>query len=386
MTEVITARAYPSTPARIAALDGLRALAIGLVVGYHARVPGLNGGAMGVDIFFTLSGFLITGVLLRPADLSWAELKRFYMRRVLRLFPALFVTVAFCLVYSMLWLDGGARSFVITESATSLSYTTDFYLSFVQRAGDPWGLLGHTWTLGVEEQFYLIWPFALILIMRCATLRARLTLVFLAAVTDAIWRAGLNISGQHAYIGVAFDTHLDVLLIGCALALALPEVADRVEQRHQRAVTLAALVAICLIAMISAVPPHLRIFPLDTGYLVVAVATAAIIVRLVVPCSTQIARGYVAVFSFPPVVWIGAISYGIYLWHVVVFDVSKRAFDIDTQDRRILFAPVLLLATIAVAALSYYVVERPFLRLKDERFRARLGGVRRGGPMASSKR
>ncbi|MDP9256657.1 MAG: acyltransferase [Actinomycetota bacterium] len=385
MTEVTCARAYPPTPARVAALDGLRALAIGLVVGYHAQVPGLHGGAIGVDIFFTLSGFLITGVLLRPADLSWAELKRFYMRRVLRLFPALIVVVAFCLLYSLLWLDDGARSFVFTESATSLSYTTDFYLSFVQRPGDPWGLLGHTWTLGVEEQFYLIWPFALILIMRRATVRAKLTLVFLAAVADSVWRAGLNISGQHAYIGSAFDTHLDVLLVGCALALALPDVVDRLEQRHQRSMTCGALASICLIAMISAVPPHLRVFPLDTGYLVVAIATAAIIVRLIVPCSTRVARSYVAVFSFSPVVWIGAISYGIYLWHVVVFDIFKRAFDIDTQQRRVVFAPLLLLATIAVAALSYYVVEKPFLRLKDERFRARFGGIRRGGPAPSRR-
>lgn len=385
MTEVTSARAYPATPARIAALDGLRALAIGLVVGYHAQVPGLRGGDMGVDIFFTLSGFLITGVLLRPVDLSWAELKRFYMRRVLRLFPALIVVVAFCLLYSLLWLDGGARSFVFTESGTSLSYTTDFYLSFVQRAGDPWGLLGHTWTLGVEEQFYLIWPFALILIMRRATVRARLTLVLLAVVADSVWRAGLNISGQHAYIGVAFDTHLDVLLIGCALALALPEVVERIERRHQTAMTFSAFAAICVIAMISAVPPYLRIFPLDTGYLVVAVATAAIIVRLIVPCSTRIARSYAAAFSFSPVVWIGAISYGIYLWHVVVFDICKHAFDIDTQQRRAVFAPLLLLATIAVAALSYYVVEKPFLRLKDERFRARFGGIRRGGAAPSRR-
>jgi peptidoglycan/LPS O-acetylase OafA/YrhL len=367
---------------RIRPLDGLRAVAIGLVVAYHAQVPGFGGGGVGVELFFTLSGFLITGVLLRPRALTSGGMKRFYIRRVLRLFPALIVAAVFCVLYAALVLEGQARSFLLTEAATSLTYTTDFYLGYGHRAGNDWGTLGHTWSLGVEEQFYLVWPVAMLLLLRrFEALRTRLSIVLLVAIADTAWRASLSARGLHEHVGFAFDTHVDVLLIGCALGLALPALGDQIAMHRQRAVTATAVAALGILGVVAMVPPHLGIFPLDTGYLVIALATAAIIVRLVVPATGPAASAYVRIFSLAPVVWIGAISYGIYLWHVIVFDVYKQAFDIETFQQRAAFAPLLLATTLAVATLSYYLVELPFLRLKDRRFQDRPALSRRpAGP------
>lgn len=363
-------KAHDST--RVRPLDGLRALAIALVVAYHAQAPGFGGGGIGVVVFFTLSGFLITGVLLRPRALTHGGLKRFYIRRILRLFPALIVATLFCVLYAVVVLGGTERSFLLTEAATSLTYTTDFYLAHGHRANGNWGMLGHTWSLGVEEQFYLLWPLGMLLMFRrVATLGARLGIVLLVAMADAAWRAYLSARGMHTHVGFAFDTHLDVLLIGCALGLALPSLGARVAMNRQRAVTVGAVMGLCVLAVVTIVPPYLRIFPLDIGYLVVAVATAAIILRLVVPASSSVSKAYVRLFSLAPVVWIGAISYGIYLWHVIIFDVYKRTFDIQTLQQRAAFAPLLLATTLAAATLSYYFVEKPFLRLKDRRFQDR---------------
>jgi peptidoglycan/LPS O-acetylase OafA/YrhL len=358
--------------ARVRSLDGLRALAIALVVAYHARTPGFGGGGIGVVVFFTLSGFLITGVLLRHGALTQGGLKRFYIRRILRLFPALIVATLFCALYAVVVLGGHERSLLLTEVATSLTYTTDFYLAHGHHANGNWGMLGHTWSLGVEEQFYLVWPVAMLLLLRrLSTLKVRLGIVILFAIADTVWRAYLSARGMHTHVGFGFDTHVDVLLVGCALGLALPSLGEEVAMNRQRAVTAGAVIGLCVLLVVAMVPPHLRIFPLDFGYLVVAVSTAAIIVRLVVPASSSVSRAYVDLFSLAPVVWIGAISYGIYLWHVIVFDVYKHTFHIQTLQQRAAFAPLLLATTLAVAALSYYVVEMPFLRLKDRRFQDR---------------
>jgi peptidoglycan/LPS O-acetylase OafA/YrhL len=139
---------------RLYALDGLRALAISLVLVYHANVPGGRGGAIGVNMFFTLSGFLITGVLMRPRVLTSDGIKRFYVRRSLRLVPALAFVTLFCTVYAFLFLAESERSFVSILALTSVTYTTNFYLADFHD-GTDFGLLGHTWSLAVEEQFYL---------------------------------------------------------------------------------------------------------------------------------------------------------------------------------------------------------------------------------------
>src|SRR5262249_14766396 len=154
-----------------------------------------GGGSVGVGGFFVLSGFLITGVLMKPTALTRAGLKRFYIRRVLRLVPALVAVVLFCLVYGLIVLNGRERVFLFKEIATSLTYTTDFYLGRGTSTSD-FGYLGHTWSLSVEEQFYLAWPFLLIVLLRSSVAplrRAALTLA--VAVGFAVWRGYL--ASQH---------------------------------------------------------------------------------------------------------------------------------------------------------------------------------------------
>jgi peptidoglycan/LPS O-acetylase OafA/YrhL len=269
----------------------------------------------------------------------------------------------------MVVLGGRDRSFLLTEALTSITYTTDFYLAQGHWQNGNFGTLGHTWSLAVEEQFYLAWPLALLFLLRSRASRGwRVAIVLAAAAAAAGWRAYLSSQGLHTHVGFAFDTHLDVLLVGCALGLVLPVAGARMPLAYQRISTGAAFAALGVIAFVTVVHPYLAVFPLDVGYLVIAVATAAMIVRLAVPPETALARRFVGVFSLAPVVWIGAISYGIYLWHVIVFAVYKRAFDIHTLHERAAFAPLLLLTTLGAATLSYYVVEQPFLRLKDRRF------------------
>jgi peptidoglycan/LPS O-acetylase OafA/YrhL len=351
--------------ARIAPLDGVRALAIGLVVAFHTGVPGFGGGGIGVTLFFVLSGYLITGVLLRPGALRGAGLKRFYLRRALRLFPALAVLVAWGLIYALVVLDGEERARLLTSCLTSITYTQDLYLG--RGAENPdFGFLGHTWSLAVEEQFYLVWPFALLLLMtRLATARARLVLVVGATLVFTAWRAYLSWKGLGAHVGLNVDAKGDALLVGCALALALPLWRDAIVERRQRLLTAAAVAGVAAIALVSvqAVPPAL--VPLGTKQLLVSLATAAVIARLVLPAPTGMAALGVRTFSLRPVVWIGLVSYSLYLWHVPVIEVYKDAFGITTTAERALFGPLILATALLMAAASYYLVERPFLLIKE---------------------
>jgi peptidoglycan/LPS O-acetylase OafA/YrhL len=368
---------------RLPALDGLRALAIALVIGFHANLPGFRGGGLGVTIFFVLSGYLITGVLLKPGASTSQGLRRFYARRALRLFPALSVVVLFCVVYATAILHGHARSFLLLESLTSITYTTDFYLGRGRSTPD-FGLLGHTWSLAIEEQFYLVWPWLLLLVVRgrrSAYARAGATLAF--ALLFTVWRAYLSSRHLAAHVGLNIDAQADCLLIGCSLALALPAARHILVARHQRLVTGAALLGMVFIVVMGASQDLHRMIPLDLIYLVVSLSTAAIIVRLVVPPQGAVSCRFLWLFSLRPVVWMGVVSYSLYLWHRVVFEVFRQSFAITTMRQRLEFGPLMLLLVFLAASASYYRVERPFLRLKD-RFeeraeRAELDG-RSGGP------
>ncbi|HEV7535564.1 MAG TPA: acyltransferase, partial [Acidimicrobiia bacterium] len=183
-------------------LDGLRAVAVLLVLGYHAGVPGFVGGRAGVDMFFVLSGFLITSLLLDEHRLTGGiRLGAFYARRALRLYPALLVAVTGALTLAFLKMP------VFHASAASLRDTlhgipfTLFYTMNVARA-TGWtngGLLGHAWSLAIEEQFYLVWPVAVILLFRRRADRARIGWIALAcAVASAALRSGLAHAGVNS--------------------------------------------------------------------------------------------------------------------------------------------------------------------------------------------
>lgn len=349
---------------RVATLDGVRALAIGGVMGYHFRIFG--GGSIGVTVFFVLSGYLITGLLLRPGALRRPALLRFYARRLMRLYPALVVLCVFCSAFALLVLSGHQRHFMLVEVGTSLSYTTDFYFAHGRVTRD-WGYLGQTWSLAVEEQYYLLWPVLLMAILRFSkTLRARIGWVAALAVVIIVWRAHLAAEGLSAHIGVGFDTQSDALLVGCILALGLPTWRDWLA-KHQLTLDIAAAVALCtLIAFILSGEP-MWVIPYRLGYVLASLAAAVLIGRLVLPADQYAGHALKRLFAMPIATFTGRISYSLYLWQPVLTGILTHNLHISSGWKLDLAGGPVVALLFAVAYASWRWVEQPFQRLKDRR-------------------
>lgn len=330
------------------ALDGLRGLAVGAVLLGHARLPFLPGGYLGVDLFFVLSGFLITAILLQEqAQTGRIRLLRFYGRRALRLLPALCAVVGVSLLYGGLGPAAVAREMAL-DAAGSLLYVENWLRALTAHHGP---LLGHTWSLAIEEQFYLTWP--LLLGARRGTTAPLVAIALLGALASALLRAALFAGPPtvpRLYHGT--DTRADALLGGCALGLAwaTPAVRARLQAAH-RLVSAAAWAAA---AVLGAVLLRVRA---DDGWLyrgglsLMALCASALLLCAV----TAPPRPLV----WPPLRWLGRISYGLYLWHYPVFQVFWIHGWLTPAGR--LAAAAL---SVAVAALSYYGLERPFLAFK----------------------
>ncbi len=339
------------------ALDGLRALSIAAVLLYHddELIPG---GYLGVDVFFVLSGFLITSLLFK----EWHEtgrivLRRFYLRRALRLFPALAALLAVGMAFVLVFPHAPQAPHVLKGVGYSLIYMTNW-----ASVRDPslLGPLGHTWSLAVEEQFYLIWPILLIVLLRLT--RGRWTLIAATiglALASSVWRLFLLSRGStpwRLYVGT--DTRADSLLLGCvaAFVLARPGVAGFIGR--SRRLRLAALgAAILLLAL-------MRRTSLEwVGYgrgMFLVVAVAAALIAVVVAASSP-DWAITSLLSMPPLVWMGRLSYSLYLWHFPIYGLMKPGrFGGGIVAIRV----GRIVAAFAVAAVSYYAIERPFLRLK----------------------
>ncbi|NPC99010.1 acyltransferase [Nocardioides sp. zg-DK7169] len=338
----------PVDPAatHVASLDGVRAVAVLAVVAFHAREDLMPSAYIGVDLFFVLSGFLITGILAREVGRTGrVALGRFYLRRALRLFPAL-LTV--CLVAGLVfWLVPGLahRDDSLLGIFTALTYTS----SPVAASGTVLGWMLHTWSLAVEEYFYLVWPLALVLVAR-----RRRPVVAVALLTGlaVVWRllAAYATDWSPARIYYAPDTRAEQLLIGCLLALLLRAGMIRV---GSRATTLAALSFV----LFSLLPGELgQPLYLGGGSTLVALAAAVLIAGLVQHPDQPLAR----LGSTPLLGWIGRRSYGLYLWNLPVVGVV-----VASPLPGPLMVPAQVVLTFTLAALSFRLVEQPFLRAKD---------------------
>lgn len=322
------------------ALDGLRALSVLVVVVLHAWPSILPGGWVGVEVFFVLSGYLITALLLTEHDRTGTiSLGRFYLRRVLRLLPALAVTIVIALVLS-LTVRPDLAALTERQAIAAALYVANWYVA----AGHSGGLLNHTWSLSLEEQFYLVWP---VLLWGLLALGGRrLALIGAVAGIGLIFVHRLSMHSDALYFRT--DTRGDALLLGCAVALA-----ERLGAfTHVRAhiVTACAIVGGVLLALTAATIASMTNAPAD--FTIVDLAAAAVVVAVaVVP--TALARP----LSWSPLVWVGQRSYGIYLLHFVVVGGLDRAPGLLTL---MLAVPLSLLA----AGVSYRYVERPFLRMK----------------------
>ncbi|MBV8051533.1 MAG: acyltransferase [Acidobacteriaceae bacterium] len=330
-------------------LDGLRAFAAFLVVFYHCFLPSFPGG-MGVLAFFVLSGFLITWLLLKEEErFGEVSLSMFYMRRCLRIIPAFYV-------YWLLLVGGHIvleRHLAIGQAIASLLYVGNYYQALI---GDPKTGLSHTWSLGVEEQFYLLWPITF-LWLRQNSRRVRFLLWAIAAVW--LYRE-LLIFGFHIkqqYIYQAFDTRADHLMIGCLLAVALRTGIWAWLWRGLVAVPSTIWVTVGLLVCSAICTDRYGHYYRDAiGFIIDPVLIAVLIVQSL--AHSSIAFG--AVLNWRWVRYLGTISYSIYLYHGHAVILAQKV----TGTRPWVWQSLAILTVVALASGSYWFVEQPFLRLR----------------------
>ncbi len=342
-------------------LDGLRALAVVAVLLYHGDVGFLPGGFLGVDVFFVISGYLITCLLLddwrRHGEIG---LKRFWLRRARRLLPALFLLLGVVSVVAVLFLQDDVAS-LRGQVLAAIGYVENWYLifhndSYFAALGRP-PLLRHLWSLAVEEQFYLVWPLLLTAgLKRWGMQNGRLLkAIVLAALASTVLMAVTYekfTDPSRQYFGT--DTRAAPLLVGAALAFLWPPWRlSRSVGRHGSAVLdLSAGLACC-----GLVASMLGFGQYDAtlyrgGFLVVAMLTAVLLAAVVHPASRIAPR----LLSGSALVWVGVRSYGIYLWHWPIFMVT-RPHDVGFDGLPLLVFRIA--STVAAAELSYRFVEAP---------------------------
>jgi peptidoglycan/LPS O-acetylase OafA/YrhL len=334
-------------------LDGLRALAVLAVMAYHRYTSLFGGGQVGVDVFFVLSGFLITGLLLKEWTLaSSIDLKSFYCRRALRLLPALLAVLSLSEAYACFYPYTMSFWTLQKSIVAALLYSAN-WMRVVDKSS--MGALSHTWSLSVEEQFYFLWP--PILLMLLARLRkAAIVPVLVVAILLVGFHRFTLWSGENSWHRIynGTDTRLDELLAGCAAAFALNLgwLRNRTALRTMRC--LAPISALFLGGLV--VKPMSHHVMCLAGWIGIEIAGGVVICWLVT-CSKGFAH---RILESQPLVWIGKISYGLYLWHFPIFW-KLEGMNIPNGLKSCL----MFTTAFAVAALSYHFVERPFLRLKS---------------------
>ena len=325
-------------------LDGLRAIAVLVVALFHTKLGVARGGWVGVDVFFVLSGFLITTLLLEERGARGrVDLRAFYARRALRLLPALAVLLA-CL--AVLVAVGAAGSASLGGAPWVIGYVANWAFALEE----PFSPLVHLWSLSVEEQFYVVWPLMLLGLVRLApSARRQLAVVGAVTVTVMVARTVLvltdTVSTRRAYFGS--DLRADALLLGCLLGIAHHTGWTVSMAAHLRRLAWPA-VAVLAVAVVAAPSPFDEIGPL--AYVPVDVASFVVIGAVVALPQRW------AALSWPPLVRVGVLSYGVYLWHLPLMFVFAMA----PLTRLLVAIP----ASIAIAAISHRVVEAPALRWK----------------------
>ena len=345
-------------------LDGVRALAVGAVILYHGDVSWAKGGFLGVDVFFVLSGYLITSLLLRELEHTGGiALAAFWTRRVRRLLPALFLVLAAVALYAVVWAQPTELTTIRGDGLASLFYVSNWRFiasgaSYFQafRAPSP---LTHTWSLAIEEQWYLFWPLAMLLMMR--VFRGRTQMVVAAIVGLAICSAAAMAVMFHpgadpsrVYYGT--DTRAQALLVGAAFAALTSGLrpAIRVDRlRRPWILQVAGITGAAIVATMVVRVDSTGAFLYRGGFLLAAVAAVLFVGAAAVD-------GPVAsVLSIKPLVAVGMVSYGLYLWHWpvdVLLDEARTGL-----SGYALFA-LRIAVTGMIATASYFLVERPIRR------------------------
>ena len=348
----------------IPAIDGLRAISVIAVLLYHLTLPWWPGGFLGVDLFFVISGYVITRLILDSIERSSAlDLRKFYRSRIRRLFPALIFMVVTTTLFIGVWAPETVKRFV---SDLPFLFTGLMNWALVAREQDYFSTIGrppllqHTWSLAVEIQFYLLWPLILLFVLRFFGKKripafalffalASGTLLFLYSVKID---AESSSSVSHVYFGS--DTHSIGLFLGAALAVRwIPRnFSADIEEGAKNFIDgfgIAAFIGLLLL--------FLFVDPNDPTLYRIAFPLTAIfgcmaLMSLVHPAS-RLARQ----FTRAPMMWIGERSYGIYLWHWVVFQVTRPSVDLVGEDWALYSLRILIV--FALADISYRWIEVP---------------------------
>ena len=333
-------------------IDGLRALAVAAVVLFHAGVPGVPGGFVGVDVFFVISGYLITANIHGDLLVGRFSIAEFYERRARRILPALFVMMLGVWVGASLFLPADLKLFAESTVAATLSLSNAFFWRHsgyfdVGASGSP---LLHTWSLAVEEQFYIVFPLSLWLLARLVRgRRERLTLalamLWALSFGFSLWQVSHD---QRAAFYLPFDRAWE-LLTGALLAVAAPPAPERHWVREATGATALALI-VAPAALLSAAAP----FP---GVNALAPCVGAV---LFIWCGAgEQARPTLAarILQSPPLVGLGLVSYSLYLWHWPLL-VFARYYSLGSSPPTM--EALAVLAALLVAYASWALVERPF--------------------------
>ena len=342
------------------ALDGLRALAVIGVLLYHADVSWAPGGFLGVDAFFVLSGFLITSLLVD----EWRkhgriDLRAFWARRARRLLPALVLVIVAVGAYALFVARPDELDRIRGDAFGSLLYVANwrqlFESSYFAQLATP-SPLRHTWSLGIEEQWYLVWPLALLLALRFTGARRWLVIVVTSALAigSAVLMALLFDAHDPSRVYYGTDTRAQALLVGAVLALLVMRPRRRPRQSRATAgmvgLEVVGIIAVVYLGWLWTHVADTSTWMYSGGFLVEAVAVAALIVAATRPYSPILGP----LLSIAPLRAIGRISYGVYLWHwpVYVYLTPART---GLDDGALLF--VRLAATFGLAVLSYRLIE-----------------------------
>ena len=343
------------------ALDGIRGISILLVIGVHTGQPYFQSGFLGVDAFFVLSGFLITALLVGEYRRDGRmNIPAFYGRRVLRLIPALLFMLAVTTLYSIFFTSGVESAANNRQALWSLLYLGNWSHLFdpqpVRTLTDP------TWSLAIEEQFYIVWPLVLLLLLRLR-LRVTVGVVGLMIGAVAVWRAATWLQTgdwQRSYFGS--DMRGDALLVGCLVGLLFAwGVLPRVSHRIAGMLLYISMPGFLFLNLTSGYEdPFLYLGGLTLFAAVVGIGVAYLM--------GQPHERVISVLSWKPLVWVGSVSFGIYLWHWAMFYMVAHS---GIEWPSLPGVALGIAATALVATFSYYVIERPFLKLKDRWSRSR---------------
>ena len=349
----------------ISSIDGLRAIAVTAVLLYHLGISWIPGGFLGVDLFFVISGYVITRLILDSINQSSAlDLKAFYAARLRRIYPGFLFMVVCTILFIGVWAPEAIKRF-LSDLPYALTGTINWLLvarhqDYFETIGRP-PLLQHTWSLAVELQFYLIWPIILLTILKYFGKRniARIALIIAIISGTALFFVSLQLDQSnaqqvsHIYFGT--DTHSLGLFLGSALAVSwIPQnLSADIEKRAQDVID-----GIGVVGLLGLISTFLFIDETNASLYRIAFPLAGIFGCLVIISLVHPASRFAPIISTAPFRWVGQRSYGIYIWHWVIFQVTRPSVDLSGQTWALYLARVLLV--LALADISLRWVEIPF--------------------------